>query len=308
MFFGKNEKIDASSIQDQKTEASKDLYSYDVSADDFNERVMQASMERPVLVDMWAPWCGPCKQFMPILEAAVKDAKGKVILAKVNIDDNPSLAQALRVQSVPTVFVFFMGQPVTAFQGVKSPSEIKGLIDQILKMAQQSRPDALDIPAALAAAAKALAEGHLVEAQNLYIAVLEQEEENPVAYAGLIRTFIEAGELEPAQGMVDNAPDKIKNHAEIKAAAKALELAGQKPDSAEVLEFSRALEANENDHQARFDLARALYLDGKKEEALDHLLEIVMRNRTWEDEKARKQILIAHNQGVPGSCPGGPTQ
>jgi putative thioredoxin len=268
------------------------LVSVDINADSFETGVMKESMTRPVLVDFWAPWCGPCKQLMPTLEAEVAAAKGKVLLAKVNIDENPELAQALRVQSVPTVFVFFQGQPVTAFAGVKGPSEIRSLIDQLIKMAGQAAPDAINVPETLAAAGKALVEGLIEEAQGLFLAVLEQEEENPYAYAGFVRTFIESGQIEPAQEMLANVPEKIAGHPEIAAARKALEMASAAPAAdGELAPLLSMVASNPDDLSARYDLGTALFASGRREEGLDHLIEIVRRNRAWEEEKARKRIV-----------------
>ena len=187
--------------------AANDDLIFDAGTTDFEERIMRASIETPILVDFWAPWCGPCKQLGPALEQAVRDAGGKVRMAKVNIDENPELAQALRIQSVPMVFAFFNGQPVNAFVGVKSPSEIAAFIDQMVKMAQQARPDAIDIPATLEEAGQALADGNIELAQGLYVQVMSQDENNVAAYTGLIRTFIAAGQTEHAQEMINEAPE-----------------------------------------------------------------------------------------------------
>jgi putative thioredoxin len=271
--------------------AAASAHIFDAGMQDFETRVIAASMKTPVLVDFWAPWCGPCKQLTPVIEQAVNDAGGKVLLAKINIDENPELAQAMRVQSVPTVYAFFQGQPVTAFQGARPASDIKALIDQLVKIAQQAQPGAIDVPATLAQAAHLLAEGQLAAAQDLYVAVLEQDEQNAQAYTGIVRVLIAAGDLEQAKAMVEHAPDEIKADPGFDAAKAAVELAANKPDDSAVQALQQKLEQDANDHQARFDLAMAQFAGGAAEEAMDNLLEIMRRNRAWEEDKARLQLL-----------------
>lgn len=268
---------------------------FDVGTEQFEDAVLKASMETPILVDFWAPWCGPCKQLAPVLEAAITEAKGKVRLAKINLDENPQLAQALRVQSVPTVFAFFQGQPVTAFAGVRPASEIKALIDQLSKMGAQAKPDAINIPETLAAAAKALAEGEGTVAQGLYVQVLGQEENNPAAFAGLIRCFIADGDLEQAQYVIDDAPEDVKKDAGFAAAQTALELTKSAPGAGDLEKLEIASTQNPDNHQARFDLAIALFAAGQKMRAVDALIEIIRRDRPnetkWEDDKAKTQLF-----------------
>lgn len=263
---------------------------FDVGIEDFEMKVMGGSMETLVLVDFWAPWCGPCKQLMPVLEQEVRAAGGKVRLAKVNIDDNPELAQALRVQSVPTVYAFFQGQPVNAFTGMRPQSEIKTFIDQLVRAVAQAQPDAINVPEALQQAGQALAGGDLAQAQGLYMRVLAQEETNVQAYAGLVRVLIAAGQLEQARGMVEHAPDAIAADPGMAAARTAVALAEAAPKGDQA-ELQARIELNGDDHAARFDLAMMLFASGKKDLAIDELVEIIRRDRAWEDEKARKQLL-----------------
>ncbi len=263
---------------------------FDVGAADFEQRVLAVSMEKPVIVDFWAPWCGPCKQLMPVLEKAVAAAGGHVLMAKVNIDENQELAAALRIQSVPTVYAFFQGRPVDAFQGALPESQIKIFIDKLVKIAKENAPDAIDIPEALKGAAQMIAEGDLQTAQGLYAHILQQDPKNVQAYVGIVRVMIAAGQMEQAAEIVKNAPPEIANNPNFSEAKTALELAMNKPaGSNEAL--AKKVEAAPDDHQARFDLASAEFAAGNREVAIDHLLEIVRRKRDWNEDGARKQLV-----------------
>jgi putative thioredoxin len=265
---------------------------FDCTTAEFEQKVIMASMERPVIVDFWAPWCGPCKQLGPALEAAVTAANGKVAMAKIDIDQNPELAQALRIQSVPTVYAFFQGRPVDAFQGARPAGDIKAFIDKLLAAAKQALPDAPDVPATLAAAAQALAEGRAMEAQELYGGLLLFDGANAAAYAGLVRTFLAGGELEQAQEMIEQAPPEIAAHKDFTAAKTALEIAqGAAGASGDAAKLEAEVARNPADLDARYRLSEALFAAGRREEAVDALIEIVRRNRAWEEEKARLQLL-----------------
>lgn len=277
--------------KDLPAQTAGDAVIFDADTGNFEQAVIAVSMHTPVLVDFWAPWCGPCKQLGPVLEAAVKDAGGKVRMAKINIDENQELAQALRIQSIPTVYAFFKGQPVTAFAGVRPVSEIKAIIDQLSKMAVNEQPGAIDIPAVLKEAAEALANGQPQTAQDLYGQIIDQDENNVAAYVGIVRTFIAMAQYEDAQQMIDHAPESIAKDPQFTAARTALALAQNQPDSAALDAFGKALAQNPDDHQARFDMALALFAAGRKEDAIDALLHIIRSDRNWEDDKARKQLL-----------------
>lgn len=263
---------------------------FDVSTAEFEARVIKPSFERPVIVDFWAPWCAPCKQLMPVLEKLVQDAGGQALLAKVNLDENQELAQALRIQSVPAVFAFFQGRPVDAFQGLLTESQIKAFIDKAVQTARNAQPDALDIPEALKTAAEALAAGDLNGAQSLYMQILQQDEKNANAYVGLVRTFIAAGEIEPAAQLVENAPDDIAADANFAAAKTALEMA-QSAGNADFSALQSQIEKNPNDHAARIELAQGLFAAGQKEQACDTLIESIALDRSWNEEEARKTLL-----------------
>lgn len=263
---------------------------YEVNTDDFEAKVIEASMHTPVIVDFWAPWCGPCKQLMPVLEKLVQAAKGDVILAKVNLDDNPQLAQALRVQSVPTVFAFYGGRPVDAFQGMQPESAIKAFVDKLVQAARANKPEAIDIPETLKAAAEALAAKDLQTAQAMYMQVLQQDENNAAAYAGLIRTFIAAGVFDQAQSMIENAPEDMAKSADLEAAKTALEMA-KNASTVDIASLESAAEKNPKDHQALIDLAEGQFAVGQKEEAIDTLLKSIEMDRKWSEEAARKTLL-----------------
>lgn len=263
---------------------------FDVSTPDFEERVIKASLEKPVLVDFWAPWCGPCKQLMPVLEKVVADAGGAVLMAKVNLDENQELAQALKIQSVPAVFGFFQGRPIDAFQGVVPESQIKAFIDKLLEVARQAQPDALDIPEALKAAAESIATGDLQTAQAIYSQILQQDQKNTPAYVGLVRVFIAAGQIEQAQQLLENAPEEISSDTAFNEAKTAVELA-QNAKNFDQADLQTKVEANPKDHGARIELAQGLFAVGHKQQAVEHLLESINIDRNWGDDQARKTLL-----------------
>ncbi|MCB9983717.1 MAG: co-chaperone YbbN [Rhodospirillales bacterium] len=264
---------------------------FDVNAADFEARVMAASVEKPVIVDFWAPWCGPCKQLMPTLERVVNAAGGEVLLAKVNLDHNPELAQALRVQSVPTVFAFFGGRPVDAFQGAQPESSVQAFVDRLVQAARASQPGAIDIDEMLKIAAEGLAAGDLQTAQSAYAQILQQDEKNAPAYAGMVRTFIAADMVEQARGLIDNAPEEIAKSSDFAAARTALELAQNAPSSRELRALEQKVQAHPEDMDAKCALAEVQFGAGQKDAAIETLLAAIVQDREWNDQEARKTLL-----------------
>jgi len=252
----------------------------------FMADVVEASQEVPVVVDFWAPWCGPCKTLGPALEAAVTAARGKVRMVKVNVDENPMIAQQLRIQSLPTVFAFWQGRPVDAFQGALPPSELKTFVE---KLAALGSDDGLG--EALEEAEKLLSEGAAVDAAQVFAAILAEEPENAAAFGGLARAHVTMGELDQAEALIANAPPAIAQAKEVEAARALLALARQAANAGPVDELRAAVAANPDDHQARFDLAQALYAHGDTAGAIDELLELFRRDREWNEGAAKTQLL-----------------
>lgn len=258
----------------------------DTSEATFMADVVEASQDVPVIVDFWAPWCGPCRTLGPALEAAVTAARGKVRMVKVNVDENQTIAGQLRIQSIPTVYAFWQGRPVDAFQGALPASELKKFVDKLAGLAGDD-----GLGAALEEAEQLLAEGAAVEAAQLFAAILGQEPENATAFGGLARAHIAMGELDQAEALLANTPEALATAKEIEAARAQLALARQAANAGPVDEFRAALAADPADHQARFDLALALHARGDAAGAIDELLELFRRDRDWNDDAARKQLF-----------------
>jgi len=261
----------------------------DVTEADFMAEVVEASQQLPVIVDFWAPWCGPCKTLGPALEAAVTKAKGAVKMAKVNVDENQMIAGQLQVQSLPTVYAFWKGQPVDGFQGALPPSEVDAFVDRVVKAAGGDASDGLDD--ALAAAEEMLEQGAAADAAQTFAAILQEDEANAAAYGGLVRSHIAMDDLEQAEAILNGAPADISKAPELEAAHAQLELARQAADAGPVSDLKAKVETNPDDHQARFDLAQALYAGGHTQEAVDELLELFRRDREWNEEAAKHQLF-----------------
>jgi putative thioredoxin len=251
----------------------------------FMADVIEASNTVPVIVDFWAPWCGPCKQLGPALEKLVTEAAGLVRLVKINIDENQELAAQMRVKSIPAVYAFKGGQPVDGFAGALPESQLKAFIKKLTDGAQTP------LDAALEQAEAALEAGDTMTAGAAYGQVVTQDPENPAALAGMIRVALAEGEVARAKEMADSLPPELHAKPEISAAVAQLDLAQQSEESGDVQELRGKLEGNENDHQARFDLATALYGAGQNEAAIEELLELFRRDAKWNNEAAREQLV-----------------
>ena len=256
----------------------------------FMADVVEMSQTTPVIVDFWAPWCGPCKTLGPLLEEAVKAAKGAVKMVKINVDEAQMIASQLRIQSIPTVYAFWQGQPVDGFQGAVPGSEITAFVDRVIQAAGGEAPsDSLND--AVAAAEEMLAEGAAVDAAQTFAAILGEEPNHAGAYGGLVRAHIAMDDLEQAEAILNGAPAEISESPELEAAHAQLQLAKQAADAGPVAELRAAVEANPDDMQARFDLAQALHASGDAEAAVDALLDLFRRDREWNEGAAKTQLF-----------------
>ncbi|WP_299887697.1 thioredoxin [uncultured Ruegeria sp.] len=256
----------------------------------FMADVVETSQDIPVIVDFWAPWCGPCKTLGPLLEEAVTAAKGAVKMVKINVDEAQAIASQLRIQSVPTVYAFFKGQPVDGFQGAVPGSEIKAFVDRVIEAAGGESPGG-QLEDAVAAAEEMLTEGAAVDAAQTFAAILGEDPNHAAAYGGLVRSHIASGDLEQAEAILNGAPAEISTSPEIEAAHAQLELAKQAADAGPVADLTALVDAEPDNHQARFDLAQALHANGDVEEAVAQLLELFRRDREWNESAAKSQLF-----------------
>jgi putative thioredoxin len=258
----------------------------DTTTQTFVKDVIEESKRQPVLVDFWAEWCGPCKQLGPVLEKAVRAAKGKVKLVKMDIDKHPTIPGQLGIQSIPAVFAFVDGQPVDGFLGALPESQVTAFIERVTK--DRIGGEEKDL---LQAADAALAKGDAAGAAELYAGVLAQDGGNVAALAGLARSYVRTGAIEQAKQTLALVPDAKRNDTAVAAARAALEIAEQAQSVGPITELEQKVAANPLDHQARFDLAVALNSKGRRQDAVDNLVEIVKRDRKWNDDGARKQLV-----------------
>jgi len=257
----------------------------DTTTQTFVKDVIEESKRQPVLVDFWAPWCGPCKQLGPVIEKVVKAAKGKVKLVKMNIDDHPAIPGQMGIQSIPAVIAFVNGQPADGFMGALPESQVLAFIERVTKGSVGA-----ETKDQLKEADDALAAGDPAGAAELYAQILAEDNANVAALAGLARCYVETGALDQARQTLDMVPEAKRNDAAVAAARAALELAEQAKTVGPVTELEQKVAANSLDHQARFELALALNSQGQRVEAVEHLLSIVRRDRKWNDDGARKQL------------------
>jgi putative thioredoxin len=272
-------------LQEAQT-AVADTSVKDTTTQAFVKDVIEESKRQPVLVDFWAPWCGPCKQLTPILEKAVKAAKGKVKLVKMNIDEHPAIPGQMGIQSIPAVIAFVNGQPADGFMGALPESQVMAFLERLTK--DRIGGEAKDL---LKAADTALAEGDAAGAADLYAQLLAEDAANVPALAGLARSHVATGALDQAKQTLSMILEAKHNDSAVAAARAALELAEQARTLGPVTELEQKVAANPLDHQARFDLALALNGKGQRHDALEHLISIVKRDRKWNDDGARKQLV-----------------
>jgi putative thioredoxin len=272
-------------LQDAQT-AVADGFIKDTTTQTFVKDVIEESRRQPVLVDFWAPWCGPCKQLTPVLEKTVKAAKGKVKLVKMNIDEHPAIPGQMGIQSIPAVIAFVNGQPADGFMGALPESQVIAFLERLTK--DRIGGEAKD---QLTAADAALAEGDAAGAADIYSQVLAEDPESVPALAGLVRCYVETGAIDQAKQTLAMIPEAKRNDSAVAAARAALDLAEQAKSLGPIAELEQKVAANPLDHQARFDLALALNGKGQRQDALDHLISIVKRDRKWNDDGARKQLV-----------------
>ena len=267
---------------------SEEILIKDVSEDTFMDDVIEASKSSPIVVDFWAPWCGPCKTLGPALEAEVKATNGKIKMVKIDIDQNQNLANQMRIQSIPAVFAFVDGQPIDGFMGAKAPSELKVFIEKLL---EKVTDDEGDLSEAIAVADEMLESEEFDDAAETFEAILGEDPNSSLAFVGLFKSKMGAKKLDDAKKMLEEIPDTLKNKSEILALQAQIELKNQAEGIAELSDLRKLLSTDVNNHQVRFDLALALFTKGETSEAIQELLVIFRVDQEWNDDAARQQLF-----------------
>ena len=266
----------------------EEIHVKDVNEETFMDDVIEASKNSPIVVDFWAPWCGPCKTLGPALEAEVKATNGKIKMVKIDIDQNQNLASQMRIQSIPAVFAFVDGQPIDGFMGAKAPSELKSFIDKLL---EKVTDDDGDLSEAIAVANEMLNAKEFNDAAETFEAILGEDPESALAFVGLFNARMGAKKINDAKTMLEEIPDALKNKSEILALQAQIDLSNQAEGVGEINDLRSTLTNDENNHQARFDLALALFTKGETSEAIQELLTIFRVNQEWNDDAARQQLF-----------------
>ena len=267
---------------------SEEILIKDVNEDTFMDDVIEASKSSPIVVDFWAPWCGPCKTLGPALEAEVKATNGKIKMVKIDIDQNQNLASQMRIQSIPAVFAFVDGQPIDGFMGAKAPSELKVFIEKLL---EKVTDDEGDLSEAIAVADEMLEAEEFDDAAETFEAILGEDPNSSLAFIGLFKSKMGAKKISDAKTMLEEIPDTLKNKPEILALQAQIELTNQAEGIGELNDLRKLLSTDVNNHQVRFDLALALFTKGETSEAIQELLTIFRVDQEWNDDAARQQLF-----------------
>ena len=284
----------------QTPESSSSELVFDTNEANFMADVVEASQVVPVIVDFWAPWCGPCRTLGPQLEAAVIAARGAVKMAKVNVDENQMITGQMRVQSIPSVYAFWEGKPIDAFQGALPASEVQAFVEKAAAAAGGSADGGL--ADAVSAAEELLTAGEAGDAAQTFSAILGESPNHPGAYSGLVRALIELSDLDQAEAVLNGAPAEIVETPELETAYAQLELAKQAANAGPIGDLRSKVDANPEDHQARLDLAQALYGSGAAEDAVEELLELFRRDKEWNEGAAKAQLFTIFD-ALPPSDP-----